>query len=197
MCYQINYMLPCEHVRTHIVYCADAPPAPTASEWTASEWPSSSAGPRAEKRSKGAKGLKSRGGSSSSNSSHHHHVDDSRTGRASSSYSPTATATTAAATTTTTTATAVARRPCRNLTQQSLPYPTPPSFAASPTAAASSPLLPKCPLERCPFEERNRCWNCCWCGKQCNDTGRCRCVMIIEGNQVECEHICCGNCTAA
>ncbi|KAL8403341.1 hypothetical protein RB594_008553 [Gaeumannomyces avenae] len=190
MCYQINYMLPCEHVRTHIVYCADAPPVPTASEW-----PSSPAGPRAEKRSKGPKGPKSRGGgggnsssSSSSGGHHHHHMDDTRTGRASSSsYSPAAT----------TAATTQTRRPCRNLTQQSLPYPTPPSFAGSPTVAASSPLLPKCPLERCPFEERNRCWNCCWCGKQCNDTGRCRCVMIIEGNQVECEHICCGNCTAA
>lgn len=27
-------------------------------------------------------------------------------------------------------------------------------------------------------------------------TGRCGCVMLIEGNQVRCEHICCEQCEA-
>lgn len=89
------------------------------------------------------------------------------------------------------------RKPCRNLTTQSIAYPMPPSFAGDPSSAALSPLLPKCPLPRCPFEARNRCWNCCWCGKGWNEQGRCSCIMIIEGSQVQCEHICCETCTAA
>lgn len=89
------------------------------------------------------------------------------------------------------------RKPCKKVTRQSIPYPTPPSFAGDPAVAASSPLLPKCPLANCPFEEKNRCWNCCWCGKGWNERGRCSCIMIIEGNQVQCEHICCPNCQAA
>lgn len=89
------------------------------------------------------------------------------------------------------------RKACRNLTTQSIAYPMPPSFEGNPSSAALSPLLPKCPLPRCPFEARNRCWNCCWCGKGWNEQGRCSCIMIIEGSQVQCEHICCETCTAA
>lgn len=89
------------------------------------------------------------------------------------------------------------RKPCKNLTSDSLPYPTPPSFEGSPSTAAASPLAPKCPLARCPFEEKRRCWNCCWCGKSWNEKGRCSCIMIIEGNVVQCEHICCPSCEAA
>ncbi|KLU85700.1 hypothetical protein MAPG_04721 [Magnaporthiopsis poae ATCC 64411] len=145
MCYQINYMLPCEHVRTHIVYCADAPPASTASEL-----PSSTAGPRSERRSKGPKSSsKSRGGGGGG--AHERHGSSM-------------------------------------LGFDLLPNNDSPATVQKPDAADAA---------RCPFEEKNRCWNCCWCGKQGNDTGRCRCVMIIEGNHVECEHICCGNCTAA
>ncbi len=94
-------------------------------------------------------------------------------------------------------AAAAAMIPCANLTQQSLPYPTPPSFAGDPRTAAASLLAPKCPLADCPFEAKNRCWNCCWCGKGWNESGRCSCIMIIEGNRVQCEHICCPGCEAA
>lgn len=91
----------------------------------------------------------------------------------------------------------IQRKPCRNLTTQAIAYPMPPSFEGNPSTAASSPLLPKCPLPRCPFEALNRCWSCCWCGKGFNEQGRCSCIMIIEGNQVRCDHICCETCTAA
>lgn len=89
------------------------------------------------------------------------------------------------------------RKACRNLTTQAIAYPLPPSFEGDPSTAAASPLLPKCPLPRCPFEVLNRCWSCCWCGKGFNEQGRCSCIMIIEGNQVRCDHICCETCTAA
>ncbi|KAM7203043.1 hypothetical protein V8F33_002391 [Rhypophila sp. PSN 637] len=95
-------------------------------------------------------------------------------------------------------AAAAHKRPCSNLSVQSMPYPTPPSFAADPTSFySSSPLSPRCPLRDCPFEQKQRCWNCCWCGKGWNVTGRCGCVMLIEGNQVRCEHICCDQCEPA
>ena len=87
--------------------------------------------------------------------------------------------------------------PCANLQQMSQPYPTPPSFAGDPATAAASLLMPKCPLPDCPFESKNRRWNCCWCGKAWNEYGRCSCTMIIEGNYVQCEHICCPACEAA
>ncbi|KAH0431028.1 hypothetical protein CcaCcLH18_07442 [Colletotrichum camelliae] len=81
------------------------------------------------------------------------------------------------------------RKTCRDVTQQNIPYPPPPGYDQRP--------LPKCPLESCPYEMRNRCWNCCWCGKGWNDGGRCSCIMIIDGNEYRCEHICCNTCTAA
>lgn len=89
------------------------------------------------------------------------------------------------------------RKTCRNLTMQSIAYPMPPSFEGDPSMAAMSPLLPKCPLPQCPFEALKRCWNCCWCGKGWNEQGRCSCIMIIDGNQVRCEHLCCETCTTA
>ena len=90
------------------------------------------------------------------------------------------------------------KRPCKNLTVQALPYPTPPSYASDPASFWSSPLSPRCPLTAdCPFEAKNRCWNCCWCGKAWNETGRCSCVMLIDGNEVQCEHICCPQCQPA
>jgi hypothetical protein len=133
MCHQTTYMLPCEHVKTQVIYCAEA---------------SMVSGPRGKSGTRG-----------------------------SSRRAP--------------------RRPCRNLTRQSLPYPTPPSFVGSPSTAASSLLVPKCPLASCPFEIKNRCWNCCWCGKTANETGRCDCIMIIDGSEVQCEHLCCDTCEAA
>lgn len=90
------------------------------------------------------------------------------------------------------------KRPCANMTIESSPDPTPPSYASDPASFSQSPLSPRCPLaESCPFEQKNRCWNCCWCGKGWNQTGRCSCIMFIEGNQVRCEHICCPQCEPA
>lgn len=90
------------------------------------------------------------------------------------------------------------KRPCVNLSVQALPYPTPPSYAADPASFFASPLSPRCPLAGdCPFEQKNRCWNCCWCGKAWNETGRCGCVMLIDGSEVQCEHICCLQCEPA
>lgn len=154
MCHQITYKLPCEHIRTDTVYCADA----------AHE----AGGSSTKKKDSGKK-----------------HRDSTRDGgKVRSSHSSSSKS-------------ASKRKPCRNLTTQSIAYPMPPSFAGDPSSAASSPLLPKCPLPRCPFEARNRCWNCCWCGKGWNQQGRCSCIMLIEGSQVRCEHICCETCTTA
>lgn len=79
------------------------------------------------------------------------------------------------------------RKTCKDtrVTFQDVPYPPPPGFDL------------KCPLPTCPYESRNRCWNCCWCGKAWNDGARCSCVMIIDGNEFPCEHMCCDTCTAA
>ncbi|KUI61884.1 hypothetical protein VP1G_09047 [Cytospora mali] len=156
MCHQITYTLPCEHTRTDIVYCADAP--------------------LVEPSSKGSSSKPSKSSSKKDHGKKHRESSKDKDKR---SNSP------------------PKRRPCRNLTSQSIAYPLPPSFQGNPSTAASSPLLPKCTLPRCPFEQRNRCWNCCWCGKGWNEQGRCSCIMIIEGNEVRCEHICCETCTPA
>lgn len=161
MCHQITYTLPCEHIRTDIVYCADAPADSSSSKSSSSKSSSSSS-------------KKSSHHSSSKKSSSSSKDKDSKKSKSSSK-----------------------RKPCRNLTTQASAYPLPPSFEGDPSYAASSPLLPKCPLSRCPFEALNRCWNCCWCGKGWNEQGRCSCIMIIEGAQVRCEHICCETCTPA
>ncbi|KAK1981257.1 hypothetical protein LZ30DRAFT_793821 [Colletotrichum cereale] len=78
------------------------------------------------------------------------------------------------------------RKTCREVSQRNIIFPPPPGYK-----------MPECPLENCPYETRNRCWNCCWCGKGWNDGGRCSCVMIIDGTEYRCEHICCNTCTAA
>ncbi|KAL1860267.1 hypothetical protein Daus18300_009321 [Diaporthe australafricana] len=170
MCHQITYTLPCEHTRTDIVYCADAPADPSKS--------SSSSGASSSKSSKKDSGKKHH----SSSSSKGKEKDKKGSSKSSSSSSSSSSS---------------RRKPCRNLTAQSIAYPMPPSFEGSPSTAAGSPLLPKCPLANCPFEQRNRCWNCCWCGKRFNEYGRCSCIMIIDGNKVWCEHICCETCTPA
>ncbi|CAK7262882.1 hypothetical protein SEPCBS119000_000213 [Sporothrix epigloea] len=160
MCLQISYTLTCEHVKTQMIFCADAVPAASSS--------SSSKDYRHKKESGSSSSKKKKHGTSSSSASastHHHRPPK--------------------------------MIPCDNLTQQSLPYPTPPSFACDPQSAATSLLAPKCPLPDCPFEAKDRCWNCCWCGKGWNESGRCSCIMIIEGNRVQCEHICCPGCEAA
>ncbi|KJR87669.1 uncharacterized protein SPSK_10809 [Sporothrix schenckii 1099-18] len=159
MCLQISYTLTCEHVKTQMIYCADAIPVASSSSSSSSKKEHKSH----KKDSSSSKKKKSASSSSSSSSSH-------RQPR---------------------------MIPCDNLTQQSLPYPTPPSFTCDPQTAATSLLAPKCPLTDCPFEAKDRCWNCCWCGKGWNERGRCSCIMIIEGNRVQCEHICCSGCEAA
>lgn len=172
MCHQITYKLPCEHIRADVVYCADAPTLDT----------NNTPSPRSS-------GYESNGqGQGSSSSKHKKH---------SSSKGKDRTATQPRSSQQPAGSSSKQRKPCRNLTMQSIAYPMPPSFEGDPSTAALSPLLPKCPLPRCPFEALNRCWNCCWCGKGWNETGRCSCVMIIEGNQVRCEHICCETCTTA
>lgn len=158
MCLQISYTLTCEHVKTQMIFCADAIPAASSSS------SSSKKDHKSHKKDSSSSKKKKHGSSSSSSSSSHRQPK---------------------------------MIPCDNLTQQSLPYPTPPSFACDPQTAATSLLAPKCPLPDCPFEAKDRCWNCCWCGKGWNEHGRCSCIMIIEGNRVQCEHICCAECEAA
>lgn len=81
------------------------------------------------------------------------------------------------------------RQTCANAIARTIPHPPPPHI---------SPLsVPKCPLATCPYEARNRRWNCCWCGKSWNEGGRCSSVMIFDGSEVRCEHICCATCEAA
>ena len=56
----------------------------------------------------------------------------------------------------------------------------------------------RCPITRCPFEVKRRCWNCCWCGKEENRRGRCSSNMIGDaGVNYRCDHICCRFCEAA
>lgn len=200
MCHQTTYTLPCEHIRTDIIYCADAPVAETAKK--------SSSSHLARMAGSGLAGSSGCGGGPSSSPSSSFSVPSKKDGGGGRGGKKNREPAAEDRDTTTTTAAATAngkmrgnsppkRRPCRNLTSQAIAYPLPPSFEGDPSTAASSPLLPKCPLPRCPFEALNRCWNCCWCAKGWNDQGRCSCVMIIEGNLVRCEHICCETCTPA
>lgn len=78
---------------------------------------------------------------------------------------------------------------CRRTTQQHVGYPPPQGY--------ENQLPLRCPLPECPFEAKGRFWNCCWCGKGWNEEGRCSCIMIIDGAQYRCEHICCETCEAA
>ncbi|KAK4203050.1 hypothetical protein QBC40DRAFT_304632 [Triangularia verruculosa] len=150
MCHQVAYALPCEHIRTQTVYCANA---------------------TLENRADGRETK----GSSAARSPSLIGETKARGSPKDLSY----------------------KRPCGNLTVQSLPYPMPPSFAEDPTIFSSSPLSPNCPLSDCPFEMKGRCWNCCWCGKRGNMTGRCGCVMLVDGNSLQCEHLCCNECEPA
>lgn len=167
MCHQIIYTLPCEHIRTDTVYCADAPVVETMKKTSSSISGGGNSGGSSSRKDSGKKSRDCPKDKSK--------AKDTKTR----SKSP------------------LKRKPCRNLTAQAIAYPLPPSFEGDPSTAASSPLLPKCPLPRCPFEALNRCWNCCWCGKGWNEQGRCSCIMLIESNEVQCEHICCETCTPA
>ncbi|KAH6655186.1 hypothetical protein BKA67DRAFT_534121 [Truncatella angustata] len=79
------------------------------------------------------------------------------------------------------------RKPCKKVERIAVNHPPPPEFGKE----------AKCPVESCPFEKKDGYWNCCWCGKEWNDTGRCCCVMIIDRQQYRCEHLCCDTCEAA
>ncbi|KAI1437401.1 hypothetical protein GGR50DRAFT_644824 [Xylaria sp. CBS 124048] len=59
------------------------------------------------------------------------------------------------------------QRTCKRCIQNSVPWPPPPDFGG---------IQIRCPLARCPFEARGGFWNCCWCGKEWNETGQCRSV---------------------
>lgn len=181
MCHQITYKLPCEHIRADVVYCADAPTLDNSGNTSSSR----------------SSGYESNGQSSSSNKRDHHNRGKKHRESSSSSNNNNKGKKPMSSSSSSKSSPSNKRKPCRNLTMQSIAYPMPPSFEGDPSMAALSPLLPKCPLPRCPFEALNRCWNCCWCGKGWNEQGRCSCVMIIEGNQVRCEHICCETCTTA
>ncbi|OAA51804.1 hypothetical protein NOR_00397 [Metarhizium rileyi] len=73
---------------------------------------------------------------------------------------------------------------CKDYKVKQLKYPYP-----------SGTKLPECPKHPCcPFEIRGGCWNCCWCGKVLNTTGRCGCRMVSSHHEYFCEHMCCDNC---
>jgi hypothetical protein len=196
MCYQVMYKLQCEHILTQIIYCADATVEPGTSSTSSMSGGGggrggagghrSSLGNSKSSTSTAKPSSKHKSGSSPPSKPHHHHHrhhnHHSKASSASSSPAPGAN---------------VHKRPCANLQTQSLPYPTPPSFAANPAMFVSSPLSPRCPLGDCPFEAKNRCWECCWCGKGWNETARCGCVMIVDGSRVTCEHLCCSGCRPA
>ncbi|KAK3326213.1 hypothetical protein B0H66DRAFT_530227 [Apodospora peruviana] len=207
MCYQIAYTLQCEHVLTDIIYCSDATVEPGASvgnngdpgigssSGSSKSHSSIHSKHKASSSSSKSKGQHSQQKASSSGSSslsskqhHHHRRHNQNQSSSSSDMMPPPPL-----------PSKQHKRPCANLSVQSMPYPTPPSFATDPVSFySSSPLSPRCPLrDECPFEQKQRCWNCCWCGKGWNMTGRCGCVMLIEGNQVRCEHICCEQCEPA
>ncbi|PKS11053.1 hypothetical protein jhhlp_002814 [Lomentospora prolificans] len=84
----------------------------------------------------------------------------------------------------------IQRRTCPNVVTTNIPDPPPPDI--DPRTIPECPLLP-----HCPYEARRRRWNCCWCGKSWNERGRCSCVMLIDGTQYRCDHICCPACEAA
>ncbi|KAK4181516.1 hypothetical protein QBC36DRAFT_227294 [Triangularia setosa] len=167
MCHQLAYALPCEHIKTQIVYCANATPNNSADGGE-------------------VKGSSAARSSSSSRKPKHKTKLDSKPSKSDrknqGSGSPKDLS---------------YKQPCANLTIQSLPYPMSPSFAESPVFFSSSPLSLNCPLSDCPFEMKGRCWNCCWCGKSGNRTGRCGCVMLVDGNSLRCEHLCCNDCEPA
>ncbi|OAQ66254.1 hypothetical protein VFPPC_07830 [Pochonia chlamydosporia 170] len=73
---------------------------------------------------------------------------------------------------------------CKNYKLEELRYPF--------TLGKNPPACPKSPA--CPFEVRGGYWNCCWCGKIWNTTGRCGCRMVAHDHEYFCEHICCDNC---
>ncbi|KAI3329917.1 hypothetical protein F4824DRAFT_371282 [Ustulina deusta] len=81
----------------------------------------------------------------------------------------------------------IERKTCRKCIRNSVPWPPPPEYGTP----------NRCPLARCPFEERGGFWNCCWCGKEWNEKGRCSCIMIIDRQEYRCDHICCETCEAA
>ncbi|KAI0392833.1 hypothetical protein F5Y17DRAFT_434875 [Xylariaceae sp. FL0594] len=77
--------------------------------------------------------------------------------------------------------------PCEMMVRTSVPWPPP-----------EEDVVVACPLgPDCPFESKGGFWNCCWCGKEWNERGRCACVMLIDGQQFRCDHICCNTCEAS
>ncbi|KAK3328042.1 hypothetical protein B0T19DRAFT_181488 [Cercophora scortea] len=203
MCLQINYTLPCEHIRREMIYCGDALVENSSGVSESGTVGRSGSGSSASKSCK----PKLHPSPNKSKKTKQHRISED---------------------TTTITPQAKERhmelamlsssspwmpppppplpqgqqkcpqkRPCAKLSIQSQPYPMPPSFASDPATISSSLLSPRCPVADCPFEQKQRCWNCCACGKGWNTTGRCACIMLVEGDMVPCGHVCCPECQAA
>lgn len=75
------------------------------------------------------------------------------------------------------------RIPCKSQTHRVVSYPTPPEFEPAPL----------CHRPECHFNRLDGVWNCCWCGKTHNTTGRCSGMMIYQ-ELTTCDHICCPFC---
>ncbi|KAL7785485.1 hypothetical protein V8C37DRAFT_319734 [Trichoderma ceciliae] len=75
------------------------------------------------------------------------------------------------------------RIPCKSQTFKVVSYPTPAQFEPAPT----------CHRSECHFHRLDGVWNCCWCGKTCNTTGRCSGGMMYY-EYTTCDHICCPFC---
>ncbi|KAK3685369.1 hypothetical protein B0T22DRAFT_215577 [Podospora appendiculata] len=204
MCLQINYTLPCEHIKREMIYCGDA-----IVEKSSGVSESGSVG-RAGGGSNSSKTFKPKLHSTSNKSKK---GKQHKTGEDTPKTTPHAKERHRALPTSSSSSPPMPppppppppqgqqecqqKRPCAKLSIQSQPYPMPPSFASDPATISSSLLSPRCPVADCPFEQKQRCWNCCACGKGWNTTGRCACIMLVEGNMVPCGHVCCPECHAA
>lgn len=78
-------------------------------------------------------------------------------------------------------------RACHEATEQDgiVGYPPNPDYGVLPE---------RCPVADCPYETRNRDWQCCRCKKRGNSEARCSSRSVENGRR--CPHICCYNCSS-